>query len=501
MAWAQKAEAEIQEGHTKLARERQAFEEEKQRVWQEFAMQKQTEYDRIREDRRRAEMEVTQAARQIRQEREDARVRLQEERQNIDGEQKQRQRQIALDREHYRVLYDTAEKERQRISEHNVATETLVDINVGGSVFEVSRHTLTQQTGSLLERIMTGRAQAGRDREGRIFLDRDSNLFRTIVDFLREPSMPPLSRDAMESEALCQEAAYLGIRFFPFPLVYAVGGHDGANHLLAAEVLDVENQCWRPCRPMHTARSYFGAEAVHSRLYLFGGQNLDYKALCETECFDCLRGAWHGAADLIVPRRNCASAQLDGRIYALGGFDGTQILSHVELLDPRMKHWMKIEPMLVPRSSAAATPFNGSIWVHGGTSGTRLRTIERYDPRANRWEAIRADMIEVRSAGEACTCLDHLYVLGGTDQNQNIHNSLECYAPEAGGSWTFRKGMQESRMDFGCCVLSDSIMVGGGQHGEVLQTTEFYRPELDEWQLGPAMLSPRYGHHLLWVNL
>eukprot|EP00971_Amphidinium_carterae_P204402 4056227-Amphidinium_carterae.2 len=27
--------------------------------------------------------------------------------------------------------------------------------------------------------------------------------------------------------------------------------------------------------------------------------------------------------------------------------------------------------------------------------------------------------------------------------------------------------LQEPRMDFGCCVLSDSIMVGGGQHGEV----------------------------------
>ena len=42
------------------------------------------------------------------------------------------------------------------------------------------------------------------------------------------------------------------------------------------------------------------------------------------------------------------------------------------------------------------------------------------------------------------------------------------------------------RMDFGSCVLSDSIMASGGQHGEVLSSTEFYRPELDDWQrLGP----------------
>mmetsp|Transcript_123469 Transcript_123469/g.360567 ORF Transcript_123469/g.360567 Transcript_123469/m.360567 type:complete len:610 (+) Transcript_123469:95-1924(+) len=499
--WLEKAEQQIQEECASLRKERQEFEEEKARVWQEFVVQKQGECDRIRDDRRRAEGEVAGAARQIRQEREDARVRLQEERQAIERDIQQGRRRFTLEREKFRIEYEGAEKERQRISDHNVATETMVDINVGGVIFEAARNTCTQQPGSLLERLLTGRAQAPRDRDGRIFLDRDSSLFRTVLNFLRDPSAPPASRDAAESEALCQEADYLGIRFYPFPLVYAVGGHDGADHLAAAEVLDVENQCWRPCRPMRTERTYFGSEVSHSRLYLFGGQNLEYKALCETECFDCLRGEWMAGADLNVPRRNCASARLDGRIYALGGFDGTQILSHVEAFDPRMKNWMPLEPMTTPRSSAAATTYGGRLWVLGGTSGSRLRTTERYDPRAGRWEAMRSDMIEVRSAGRASNCLDRLYTLGGTDQNQSVHSSLECYNPEAGGSWIFRKSMQMPRMDFGCCVLSDSIMVGGGQHGEVLAATEFYRPELDEWQLGPPMLSPRYGHQLLLVDL
>lgn len=500
-SWVKNAEQSLQDGHEQLRRERDAFEEEKARVWQEFVGQKQVEYDRIRDDRRRAELEAQTAARQIRQEREDARLRLHEDRGKMDTELQQGRRRFALEREKFRVEYEAAERERQRITEHNVATETMVDINVGGVVFETARHTLTQQPGSLLERLLTGRAQAPRDRDGRIFLDRDSSIFRTILNFLRDPSTPPASRDPMESEALAQEANYLGIRFYPFPLVYAVGGHDGANHLHAVEVLDVENQCWRPCRPMRTSRSYFGAESLHSRLYLFGGQNLDYKALSETENFDCLRGEWLRGADLNVPRRNCASAQLDSRVYVLGGFDGSQILNSVEAFDPRMKSWMPLEPMGTPRSSASATTFGGHIWVCGGTTGQRLRTAERYDPRVNRWEQVRSDMIEIRSAGSSCSCLDRLYVVGGTDQNQNIHSSLECFNPEAGGTWSFRKSMQEPRMDFGCCVLSDSIMVGGGQRGEVLSTTEFYRPELDDWQLGPGMLFPRYGHHLLLVNL
>lgn len=500
-SWVSRSKTQLGEGHTHLRKERQAFEEEKARVWQEFLAQKQEQYDRIRDDRRRAELEVATASRQIRQEREEARVRLQDEQQKVETKLQQEKRRFALEREKFRTEYEGAEKERQRLADHNIATETMVDINVGGVVFEAARHTLTQQNGSLLERLLTGRAQAPRDRDGRIFLDRDSSLFRSVLNFLRSPDQPPPSRDAQESEALCVEAEYLGIRFYPFPLVYAVGGHDGSDHLAAAEVLDVENQCWRPCKPMQTERSYFGAEALHSRLYLFGGQNLEYKALCETECFDCLRGDWLGSADMSTPRRNCASAMLDGRLYAIGGFDGMQILGSVEALDPRMKSWMPLEPLATPRSSAAASTLGNCLWVLGGTSGSRLRTAERYDPRMNRWEQVRADMIEVRSAGRACTCLERLYTLGGTDQNQSIHSSVECFSPDTGSTWSFRKSMQEPRMDFGCCVLSDSIMVGGGQHGEVLSATEFYRPELDEWQLGPPMLSPRYGHHLLLANL
>lgn len=99
----------------------------------------------------------------------------------------QGRRRFLLEREKFRMEYEAAEKERQRISEHNVATETMVDVNVGGVIFEASRHSFTQQPGSLLERLMTGRTQAQRDKDGRIFLDRDSSLFRSILNFLPQP--------------------------------------------------------------------------------------------------------------------------------------------------------------------------------------------------------------------------------------------------------------------------------------------------------------------------
>lgn len=111
---------------------------------------------------------------------------------------------------------------------------------------------------------------------------------------------------------------------------------------------------------------------MSAKLYLMGGQNLDYKALNEMEIYDCLRDAWMSGPPLNFPRRNACAAHLDGKVYCMGGFDGTQILAHVESYDPRMKSWMENTAMLTPRSSAMSCVHGGKIFLLGGTSRTRI---------------------------------------------------------------------------------------------------------------------------------
>jgi len=500
VGWLKKTEAELKQQRNDARRSRQAFEEEKLSVWQHFMAEKQREVEKIREDRRRAEEETATQLRQVQADIEEARRRINEERSRVEQEGVQRRRAVAHEYEKFRQEYGLFEAERQRLVAPQLAAETTIDLNVGGTVFETARSTVVQQSGSYLETILSGRYQVSHDRNGRIFVNRDPEYFRTILNFLRNPQTPPMPRDSAESEALVREAAFWGIHFFPFPLVFACGGHDGYEHLRAMEVLDVGNQCWRPCRAMSTERTYFGAATLRNRLHLFGGQNLDYKALCELEVYDCLRDQWEFGASLKYPRRNCAATELEGRIYAIGGFDGSKILSHVEAYDARLKSWMLLDPLPTPRSSAMACAQGGKLWVLGGTSGTRLKTVDCFDPRAGRWDITSTEMLDVRSAGQAACCVNHVFALGGTDNEQNIHFSVENFdADEA--TFSRRQPMQESRMDFAAAVISDSIMVGGGQNGGVLSTTEFYRPELDEWQPGPSMMIPRYGHQYLVCTL
>jgi len=204
---------------------------------------------------------------------------------------------------------------------------------------------------------------------------------------------------------------------------------------------------------------------------------------------------------LNTARRNCVGATSDGRVFAIGGFDGSSILNAVEAYDPRMKNWMEISPMTTARSSASACEIDRKIFVLGGSSGSRLNTVEYYESRMNKWTLWDMSMSECRSAGCAATVMDRLYTIGGTDNNHTIHSSVEMIED---GRFVFRSPCQSARMDGSACGVADrTILVGGGQsnNGQVLNQAEMFYPELNEWQAAPAMLIPRYGHVHLSVNL
>lgn len=503
IGWLKKTELELAREKALLEKAKCDLEEEKARSKAVIDEEKRKDAERVRDERKRNEMEVQTQLRQIQFEREEARKRLDEERTKRRSEWEEDQRRLSLEREKFRQQQESFAHEKKRIVDHNAATEVMVELNVGGTPFETARATLAQQPDSFLAGLVSGRHSVNRDKSGRIFIDRDGDQFRSIVNFLRNPSKPPTPRDATDSELLAAEAAFYGVHFFPFPLVFALGGHNGVEHLRAVEVLDAVNECWRPCRSLTTDRVYFGGASVSSRLFAFGGQNLDYKALCETEVYDCLRDEWLLGPELSVARRNCAGASLDGRVFAIGGFDGTGILSSVEAYDPRMKNWAEIAPLSTARSSACAAAMDGKIYVVGGSCGQRLNTVEVYEPKMNKWMPHAASTAEARSAGGCAAALNRVYAVGGVDNGQQIHASVESIT---GGddAWTFRSSCQNARMDLSACAIADSsILVGGGQSlgGQVLNQTEIFHPELNEWQAAPAMLVPRYGHVHLSLSI
>jgi hypothetical protein len=69
--------------------------------------------------------------------------------------------------------------------------------------------------------------------------------------------------------------------------------------------------------------------------------------------------------------------QIGDTIYAIGGFDGNNVLNSVEKLKPGATSWTPVASMSENRRDMAVTVDNGKIYVCGGFNGEKdLATCE-----------------------------------------------------------------------------------------------------------------------------
>lgn len=97
-------------------------------------------------------------------------------------------------------------------------------------------------------------------------------------------------------------------------------------------------------------------------------------------CYNPVTSIWKEISPMNEARPHCKLAALEGYIYAIGG----ECLSTVERYDPRMDRWTFVAPL--PNDTFAVahrvTVCNGELFVSGGT----LRyTLLRYNPKTDAW--------------------------------------------------------------------------------------------------------------------
>src|SRR5438874_829660 len=87
--------------------------------------------------------------------------------------------------------------------------------------------------------------------------------------------------------------------------------------------------------------------------------------------------SWSTVAPMPTARTALAAATgSDGRTYAIGGFDGTNILNTVEAYTPGSNSWSTVTPLPTARTAlAAAEGLDGQLYVIGGYNGAYLNTV------------------------------------------------------------------------------------------------------------------------------
>ncbi|XP_028170407.1 BTB/POZ domain-containing protein KCTD3 [Ostrinia furnacalis] len=108
--------------------------------------------------------------------------------------------------------------------------QEIVNLNVGGTRFSTSWHTLTWVPDTFFTALLSGRIPTVRDENGAIFIDRDPQLFGLILNFLRTRD---IDLENVNIRALRHECDYFGIT----PLSRRLALCDEMNHSSCGDVL------------------------------------------------------------------------------------------------------------------------------------------------------------------------------------------------------------------------------------------------------------------------
>ena len=82
---------------------------------------------------------------------------------------------------------------------------------------------------------------------------------------------------------------------------------------------------------------------------------------------------------------------LDGQVFAVGGYDGTQHLSSVECYSVCNNQWMSIAVMQSNRCYVGTAVMCGKLFAVGGYDGlSLLNSFEKYDPLLQEWTLINS---------------------------------------------------------------------------------------------------------------
>ena len=164
-----------------------------------------------------------------------------------------------------------------------------------------------------------------------------------------------------------------------------------------------------------------------------------------------------------VARSHHAVAVVDGKIYAIGGWDAAdgQYLDSVETYDPQTDSWQQVASMPHARHSHAAAAMGGKIYVSGGDSpgdgGEHHETVSTlmvFDPQADTWTQLE-DMDKCRADHASAAIGGKLYVFGGYAQvlgGSGRRASVEAYDPIS-NTWAQVSDLSVARDEFMAVAL------------------------------------------------
>ncbi|XP_059090568.1 kelch-like ECH-associated protein 1 [Tigriopus californicus] len=163
-----------------------------------------------------------------------------------------------------------------------------------------------------------------------------------------------------------------------------------------------------------------------------------------------------------------------------------------------LQQWSPSEPLLSPRSSSTIAKANGKIYVIGGEQGSYvLDTVESYDETSETWSEEIAIPAKLKNPCAVGLSDGRILLSGGSG---GTPNGAFLYHPES-NEWEATQPSTFGRADHSCMLYnyegSEGVLIAAGQSTPLATNqVEFFDPSTSEWTTLEPMLGTRFGQEM-----
>ncbi|WP_405691675.1 kelch repeat-containing protein [Streptomyces sp. NBC_00057] len=171
---------------------------------------------------------------------------------------------------------------------------------------------------------------------------------------------------------------------------------------------------------------------------------------------------WTTVADYPMPIMDNGVATLDGKVYSVGGFNGTIAVNKAYVYDPGTQAWSALPNLSIARSAPQAAAYGGKLYVFGGwdTSGRPVAKTEIYDPATGAWST-GADTPKPYAGGAVTVFNGKIYIVGGCTDDACGKTDVQAYDPVS-DSWSSGAAYPEPVSWLGCSAIANKLYCAGG---------------------------------------
>lgn len=247
------------------------------------------------------------------------------------------------------------------------------------------------------------------------------------------------------------------------------------SRLISTPYIGENSGTWSFDGMMPTSRFSLGVAELNNKIYTIGGfdgiQGPDdhwSSLISNVEEYDIKTQKWTQKARVPLDSVEFSTSVAKGKIYTFGGWqsDGEFYSNRVYAFDPIFNKWSTKASMPTGRSQLSAVNVNDKIYAIGGLkenedgSTSVTDVVEEYDPILNLWSQ-KTSMIHARRDMAAAEVDGKIYTFGGIGSDYHSTDIVEMYDPEL-NEWFSRANMPEAKSYAAAAVLDDKIYVIGG---------------------------------------